>query len=219
MKKKSILVIGAGRFGTHFMKKMSSLGHEVLAVDKSEARIDKVVSFVTGTLIGDSTDYEFIKSLDVPSFDVCMVTIGDDFQSSLETTSLLKEAGAKYVVARASRGVQEKFLLRNGADSVVYPEKQVAEWAAIRYSSSDICDYIEVSEDYAIFELEVPAEWVGKTVQALQIRPKMHLNILAIKRDGVTNVEVKADSVFKKGDTFLVLGKDANLKKYLHVKY
>ena len=120
------------------------------------------------------------------NFDVCLVTIGGSFQNSLETTSLLKELGAKCVVSRAERDVQAKFLLRNGADHVVYPEKQVAKWAAIRYSSNHIFDYVEIDDQHAIFEVEIPERWIGKSVGELDIRRKYGINILGIKRSGKT---------------------------------
>ena len=123
---KSVLLIGLGRFGRHIAKKLYSLGHEVMAVDSNEERVDSILPFVTNAQIGDSTSQEFLSSLGVRNFDACIVAIGDNFQNSLETTDLLKELGARKVIARASRGVQEKFLLRNGADEVVYPEKQLA---------------------------------------------------------------------------------------------
>ncbi|MFW5669087.1 MAG: potassium channel family protein, partial [Acetivibrio ethanolgignens] len=131
---KSILLIGLGRFGRHAARKLDEMGHEVLAVDKDEERVQAALPFVTNSQIGDSTDENFLKSLGINNFDVCIVAIGDNFQSSLETTSLLKELGAKLVVSRAARDVHAKFLLRNGADHIVYPEKQLALWTAIRYS-------------------------------------------------------------------------------------
>ncbi|MBQ1352087.1 MAG: TrkA family potassium uptake protein, partial [Oscillospiraceae bacterium] len=141
---KTILLIGLGRFGKHIAIHLNQLGHEVMAIDKSEERVADVLPFVTSAQIGDSTNAAFLESLGIRNFDVCIVAIGNDFQSSLETTSLLKELGGKLVVARASRDVQEKFLLRNGADEVVYPEKQLAKWTAIRYSADHILDYIEL---------------------------------------------------------------------------
>ena len=135
---KTILLIGLGRFGRHVAMKLNELNHQVMAVDKVEERVDAILPYVTSAQIGDSTSDAFIKSLGVRNFDVCIVAIGDSFQSSLETTSLLKEMGAKKVVARATRDVHAKFLLRNGADEVVYPEKQIANWTAIRYSSDHI---------------------------------------------------------------------------------
>ena len=129
---KNVLLIGLGRFGRHIAMQLNQLGHEVMAVDWKEERVDKVLSFVTNAQIGDSTNAEFLQSLGIGNYDICFVTIGESFQNSLETTSLLKELGAKLVISRAERDVQEKFLLRNGADKVVYPEKQVAKWASFR---------------------------------------------------------------------------------------
>ena len=155
--KKNVLLIGAGRFGKHMAMQLNQLGHQVMAVDTDENRINDVMNIVTNAQIGDSTNAEFLKSLGVGNFDVCMVTIGDSFQNSLETTSLLKELGARYVVSRAERDVQEKFLLRNGADAVVYPEKHEAKWAAIRYTADHILDLIQLDNTHAILEVEVPA--------------------------------------------------------------
>ena len=153
---KSILLIGLGRFGRHIAENLYELKHQVMAVDKKEDRVNAVLDFVTNAVIGDSTNEEFLKSLGVGNYDGCMVCIGDDFQSSLETTSLLKELGAKKVVSRAARDVHAKFLLRNGADEVVYPERQLAKWSAIRYTSDHIFDYVELGKEYSIFEIEIP---------------------------------------------------------------
>ena len=131
---KTVLLIGLGRFGRHLAMQLNELGHQVMAVDKDEERVNECMSFVTNAQIGDSTRVDFLRSLGVSNYDVCYVTISGNFQNSLETTSLLKELGAKYVVSRAERDVQAKFLLRNGADAVTYPEKQLAKWAAIRYT-------------------------------------------------------------------------------------
>ena len=160
---KSILLIGLGRFGSHIARSLYEMKHEVMAVDISEERVNAALPFVTSAQIGDSTNKEFLESLGVRSFDACIVTIGDDFQNSLETASLLKELGAKKVISRAERDIQAKFLLRNGADEVVYPEKQVAKWTAIRYSTDHILDYIELDESHAIFEVALPESWAGKT--------------------------------------------------------
>lgn len=177
---KNILLIGTGRFGRHIAVQLSQLGHQVMAVDTNEERISDVLPYVTNAQIGDSTNAEFLRSLGIGNFDVCIVTISDNFQNSLETTSLLKELGAKCVVSRAERDVQAKFLLRNGADHIVYPEKQVAKWAAIRYTADHIFDYIEIDEQHAIFEVEVPKSWVGKSIGELNIRRKFGINILGM---------------------------------------
>jgi trk system potassium uptake protein TrkA len=167
---KSILVVGTGRFGYHLIKKLAEIGDEILAVDNCEKNLQPVLEYVTSSLIGDATDPEFISTIGVSNFDVCFVSIGDNFQSSLEATSLLKESGAKFVVSRASRQVHEKFLLRNGADAVVFPERFMADWSAVRYSSSRIQDYIDVPGEYSIFELKVPEKWVGKSIIELMDR-------------------------------------------------
>ena len=152
---KSVLLIGLGRFGRHIAMKLNDFNCQVMAVDNDEERVNTSLSFVTNAQIGDSTSEEFLSTLGVRDYDVCIVTIGDDFQSSLETASLLKELGAKKVIARASKGAQEKFLLRNGADEVVYPEKQLAAWTAIRCTSDHILDYIQLDGESSIYELTI----------------------------------------------------------------
>lgn len=203
---KSILLIGLGRFGRHMAEKLNELGHQVMAIDCNEERVNDVLPIVTNAQIGDSTNAEFLTSLGIRNFDVCVVTIGNDFQSSLETTSLLKELGARFVVARAERDVQAKFLLRNGADEVVYPEKQLAKWAAIRYSADHILDYIDLNDDHAIFEVSIPEAWVNKTVVELDIRRRYNINILAVKKNGHMNLNVASDTRLERGCTMLVLG-------------
>ena len=200
---KNILLVGAGRFGRHIAMQLSQLGHQIMAVDTNEERINDVLPYVTNAQIGDSTNAEFLRSLGIGNFDVCLVTIGGSFQNSLETTSLLKELGAKCVVSRAERDVQAKFLLRNGADHVVYPEKQVAKWAAIRYTADHIFDYIEIDDQHAIFEVEIPEEWIGKSIGELDIRRKFGINILGIKHSGKTNVSITPDTVLSQKTTIL----------------
>ena len=216
---KSVLVIGIGRFGYHLIDQLNKAGDEIMAVDSSEERINPILGMVTSSLIGDATDEHFIKSLGVENFDVCFVAIGDKFQSSLEATSLLKENGAKYVVARASRSVQEKFLLRNGADSVVFPERQLAEWSAIRYCSATVLDYLEYPGEYSIFEVKVPDSWIGKSLADLSVRNKLHLNVLSIKRADKPILEFPADLVFEEGDTVTVFGADKDIKKAFGINY
>lgn len=214
---KNILLIGLGRFGRHIALQLNKLGHEVMAVDINEERVNESLPIVTNAQIGDSTNTEFLRSLGIGNFDVCIVTIGGNFQNSLETTSLLKELGAKLVVSRAERDVQEKFLLRNGADEVIYPEKQVANWAAIRYTADHIRDYIEVGEAHAIFEVEVPEGWIGKTVGELDIRRKYSINIMATKENGKINMAVSPETVFTDKITLLVLGSYKELQKCFRI--
>lgn len=210
---KSILLIGLGRYGRHIAKKLHELGHEVLAVDKSEERVDMAMPFLTRGLIADSTNRAFMASLGIPDFDLAIVAIGDDFQSSLETTSLLKELGAKEVVARAARGVHEKFLLRNGADEAVYPEKQLAIWTAIRYSSDHVLDYFELDREYAIYEIACPAEWIGKTVGQLDVRKRYHVNIMGIKKNGQLDAGITPRTILDETVTILILGKSEEIQK------
>ena len=210
---KSILLIGLGRFGKHIAMKLRELNHEVMAVDHKEELVQEILPYATGAQIGDSTNEEFLRSLGVDNYDVCIVAIGDDFQSSLETTSLLKELGAKMVISRAATDVQEKFLLRNGADEVVYPEKQLAKWTAIRCSADHILDYIEIDSDHAIFEVPIPKGWLGKTVGQLDIRKKYNVNILAVRTGSRLNSFITPDIQLCEGRTLMVMGRYRDLQK------
>ncbi len=213
MKTKSVLLIGLGRFGKYIAMKLHELGHEVMGVDENEERVDDAMPYVTNGQIGDSTNEALLRSLGVKNYDVCIVTIGGNFQSSLETTCLLKELGAQKVVSRAEQDVQAKFLLRNGADEIIYPEKQLATWAAIRYSSDHILDYIELGDSCSIFEVSVPSAWVGKSVVEIDIRRKYNVNIIATKKNGKINAVVTADTVLSGDETLLVLGEYKALRK------
>jgi trk system potassium uptake protein TrkA len=214
---KNVLLIGLGRFGMHVAAHLYDLGHQVMAVDTDEDRVNKVLPFVTNAQIGDSTDADFLRSLGVDNYDVCIVTIGGNFQNSLETASLLEELGAKKVVARAERDVQAKFLLRNGADEVVYPEKQVAKWTAIRYTADHILDYIEVDDSHGIFEVDVPPAWIGKSVGELDIRRKFDINIIALRRGGKTEFSVSPDMTLDDECTLLVMGELRALQKCFRI--
>ncbi len=214
---KSILLIGLGRFGRHTAQKLQELHHEVLAVDRDEQRVNDILPYVTNAQIGDSTNEKFIASLGVRNFDLCIVAIGDNFQSSLETTALLKENGAPFVVARAAREVHAKFLMRNGADDVVYPEKQMASWAAVRYSSDHIFDYVELTPEHSIFETAVPDSWVGKTVVELAVRQKYHINVLATKRKEKLEPLPGPAHRFQSDETMFILGNNRDVQKFLHM--
>lgn len=214
---KSFLLIGLGRFGRHLAMQLNAQGHQVMAVDDDEEKVNAVLNVVTNAQIGDSTNGEFLQELGVGNYDVCIVAISDNFQSSLETTSLLKELGAKKVVSRAERDVQAKFLLRNGADEVLYPEKQLAKWAAVRYGSDHLLDYIELDADNAIVEVEVPAEWVGKTVGEIDVRRMHNINLLAVKKDGAIDAQITPYTVLPADGTLLALGEYRALKKCFRV--
>ena len=210
---KSVLLIGLGRFGKNIAIELNKLGHEVLGIDHDEDKVNDMMDIITDARIGDSTNEAFLRTLGVNNFDICYVTISNDFQSSLETTYLLKELGAAFVVARAERDGQELFLLRNGADRVVYPEKQIAKWAAIRYSSYHIIDYIELDENNSLYEVDVPEEWIGKSIINLDIRRKYNLTVIGVKKNDVMNFTILPETVLTKDMTLLVLGEYKALRK------
>lgn len=210
---KSILLVGVNRFGSLLANQFSKLGHEVMAIDKNEDRVNAILPVVTDAQIGDSTNEAFLRSLGVNNYDVCIVTIGSDFQSSLETTSLLKELGGKMVISRADRDVQEKFLLRNGADEVINPEKQIAQWAAIRYGSEHVLDYIKLDDDHAIYEVPIPKDWLGMSIGKIDIRKKYGINILGVKENGRMNLTVTPETVLSGDKSLMVLGKQKAIEK------
>ena len=214
---KNILLIGLGRFGRHLAVELNELGHEVMAVDDEEDRVNEILPYVTNAQIGNSTNADFLKSLGIGNFDICFVTISANFENSLETTSLLKELGAKIVISRAERDIQKKFLLRNGADQVVYPERQVAKWASIRYTADHILDYMEIDASHSIFEAEVPEEWLGKTIGELDVRRKYNINIIAVKDKGGVNIALSTDTLLKQDATILVIGEHKAIKRWFNI--
>ena len=193
---KQVLLIGLGYFGRMVAKQLDVLGHEVMVVDRHEDRVNEILPYVTSAQIG-----------------VCIVAIGENFQSSLETTSLLKELGAKMVVARAHSEPQEKFLLRNGADEVVNPEKQNAVWTARRFTTDHILDYIKLDNEHAIFEVSIPKNWLGKTLKEVDVRKNHEINILAFKKNGKMILTFSPDDIFENGSTLLVLGSHKAIQK------
>ena len=209
---KSVLIIGAGQFGCHVAKIMSGLKCEIMAVDINESSVNEILPYVTNAQIGDGTNKEFLQSLGVRNYDVCIVSIGDNFQTSLEATALLKEMGASLVISRASNDVQEKFLLRNGADEVVYPEKISAKRLAIKMSSDAILDFIELDENYSIYEIAMPRDWVGKSLVQLDVRRKFNINIISVKREGKI-IMPGADTVMNQQDVLYVIGDMKDLKR------
>ena len=215
---KSILVIGLGLFGEKMARKFSELEQEVMAVDSDEVQVQDILKYVTNAMIGDATNEGFMRTLGVSDYDLCVVTIGDDFQASLETVYLLKQLGAKRVVARASSDVHEKFLLNNGADEVVYPEKQVAEWSAIALANDSIFDYIEIDDSCAIYDIEIPKKWVGHTIANLDIRRQYHLNIIGMRVNGRIVTDVNPNLVMGAGQRLLVAGTVESIQKAFRIK-
>ena len=212
---KSILIIGLGRFGSYMAKKFAELGNDVMVMDTDEERVNELLPYVTSAQIGDATKPSVLEALDVESYDLCVVSVGENFQSSLEATSLLKEAGAKWVLSRASNEIQAKFLLRNGADEVVFAEKQMAEKLAVRYSADNIFDYIQLTPEYAIYEIPTPRGWEGKTIREKNIRVKYNLNILAVKHGDKIDPLPAVDYVFDHKARLIVMCRKADTERVL----
>ncbi len=212
---KSILIIGLGRFGRHMAEKFSEQNNDVMAIDINEERVNNVLSVVTNALIGDATNERFMETVGVRDFDLCVVAIGDNFQSSLETTALLKDLGAKFVLARASRDVHAKFLLRNGADDVIYTEKETAERLAVKYGSDNIFNYIELNDEYSIYEIAVPAAWLNKSILKVNVRSKYGISILATKQGNNIFPLPKPEHVFTDSESLMILGKNEDISRFI----
>lgn len=210
---KSFLIIGMGHFGHHLCRSLAETDCEIMIVDKDEEAIEDMLPYVVSAKIGDCTNIEVLKTFDIPSFDTCFVCIGEDFQNSLEITSQLKECGAKKVISKADRDIQEKFLLRNGADEVIYPEKNMAERYAVTESSEHIFNYIDLGSDYSIIEIDVLDRWVGKTVKELNFRVKYNLVVLATKKNGEVKPVITGERRFEKDEHLLVLGREEDVRK------
>ena len=209
---KNVLIIGLGRFGRHMAKKFIEEGNDVLAVEISEERADSAIEIVQNIQIGDATDERFIQSLGVDNFDLCVIAIGDRFQVSLEITVLLKDMGAPYVIARASRDIHKKLLLRNGADYVVYGERELAERLAVKFGADNIFDYIVLDSEYAIYEIAVPRSWYGKSIVELSIRNKYKVSILATKKDGRIYPLPHPEHIFSPDETLMVMGNEESIR-------
>lgn len=212
---KSFLIIGMGRFGQYLCRELSKLGNEIMIVDDDEESLEPCMPLVTSAKIGDCTKPEVLKALGITNFDTCFVCIGTNFQSSLEITSLLKEMGAKWVVSRASTDVQAKFLLRNGADEVVYPERDIAEKAAKKHSSRNVFDYLDLPGNYGIYEISPRKDWIGKSIRDVNVRVLYHISIMGVKNGQDTMVLPLADYVFNEEEHLLVLASDVDMEKFL----
>lgn len=214
-RKKSVLIIGMGRFGRYLALKFVEQGNEVMIVDISEDRMSDIIPVVTSAQIGDCANLDILHSLGVSNFDICFVCIGSNFQASIEITSQLKDLGAKYVVAKANRELHEKFLLRNGADEVVFPEKESANKTAIRLGSHNILDFIELTPDYYILEIEPLEHWIDKTIAQVGVRDNYGMNILAIKKDDKVHPLPGAKHIFKEGEKLVVAASKVDFTTFL----
>lgn len=213
---KTFLIIGMGTFGHHLCRELAKQKCEIMIADRHEERMADLLPYVTSAKIADCTNPEALRSFDIPSFDTCFVCIGDNFQMSLEVTSLLKELGAKRVFSKAEEDVQAKFLLRNGADAIVFPEQDMAERIAVRESSERIFDFIPLSEEHAVYEISTNRAWIGKTILELRFRPTYNLSILGTKKDGKVNMMPSTDYVFREDEHLIVLGKLADVNRAIN---
>lgn len=212
---KSILIIGLGKFGHHLCNDLLDLGNDVMAVDANEEKVSDLIYKVTNVQIGDCTNPQVIKSLGVGNFDIVFVCIGANFQNSLEVTSLVKEMGAKYVISKANRDVHAKFLLRNGADEVIYPDRDIAIKLAKRCSISHVFDYIELDDEYSIYEIPLKKDWVGYSIMELNFRQTYGVDILGVKQGDKMNISPQADYVFQEGDHLMVLANKQSIEELL----
>lgn len=210
---KSILLIGLGRFGTHLCMDLSKLDNEIMAVDRNEESLEELLPYVVSAKIGDCTNEKVLKSLGVGNFDICFVCIGDNFQSSLEITSLLKDLGAKYVVSKANRDIHAKFLLRNGADEVIYPDRDIADKVAVRFSANQVFDYVELGNGFSIYEIAPLPEWIGHTIKDVNVRVKYNANIIGIKTDAGMQLMPNADYAFQQSEHLMIIGHQRDIEK------
>ena len=215
---KSVLLIGMGKFGQTLGERLLNMGDEVMIVDKNEDIVNTLAPKYTNALIANCMNENNLRTMDIPSFDVCVVAIGDDFQSSLEITSILKDLGARYVVSKATTEIQRKFLLRNGADEVVYPDHDIAEKLAVQLNSAKVFDYIELDAEYSIFEIAVPTEWYRKKIVDVNPRRKYGINILTIKKGRKIVTSPDAEYVFDDGDHMVIFGNTEKILAFTNKK-
>ena len=215
---KSVLLIGMGKFGQTLGERLLNMGDEVMIVDKNEDIVNTLAPKYTNALIANCMNENNLRTMDIPSFDVCVVAIGDDFQSSLEITSILKDLGARYVVSKATTEIQRKFLLRNGADEVVYPDHDIAEKLAVKLNSAKVFDYIELDAEYSIFETAVPTEWYRKKIVDVNPRRKYGINILTIKKGRKIVTSPDAEYVFDDGDHMVIFGNTEKILAFTNKK-
>lgn len=212
---KSFLIIGMGSFGHHLCRALAQQRCEVMIVDRASEALEDMLPHVVSAKVGDCTNEEVLRSFSVESFDACFVCLGSNVLSSLQITSLLKELGAKKVFSKADDDMQAKFLLRNGADEIIYPELEVATSLAVSESSDSIFDCIRLTADYSIYELQPLKRWLGKSLKELNFRVKYNLTVIAVKKGGVIRPNLHPDYVFKEEEHLLVLGRSEDIQKII----
>lgn len=214
MNNKQFVVIGLGRFGSSVAKTLYESGHDVLAIDKDEDLVQEISDSVTHAVQMDATDENALRTLGLRNFDVAVITIGSSIQASVMVTLIVKELGVKHIIAKGNSEIHAKVLYKIGADRVVLPEKDMGVRVAHNLVSSNILDYIELSPDYSIIEIEVPNTWVGKTLRELKVRATFGINIMAIRKaDDVVNISPNADDVIEESDILIAIGASDELSK------
>lgn len=210
---KSFVVIGCGRFGTSVAKTLYSLGHDVLAVDQDEEIIQNISDYVTHAVQVDATDEISLKALGIRNFDVAVISIASDIQSSIMATIIIKELGVPYVLCKAQDELQAKVLYKIGADRVVFPERDMGIRVAHNLVSQNVLEYIELDPNYSMAEIKVPNSWIGRTLQSLNLRAKYGINVVAIKKESMVNISPNADEVFEYGDLLVVIGDNNSISR------
>lgn len=210
--KKQFAVIGMGRFGSSVAKTLSELGFEVLAIDSSEQRTQEVSNFVTHAVQADSTDEEALRSLGLNNFDIVVVAIGQDIQASILTTIIVKELGVPRVIVKAQTELQGKVLKKVGADKIIYPERDMGQRVAHHLVSSNIIDFIELSDDYSIIEMTPSSQMIGKNLRDLDIRARFGCNVMGIKTNDKMNIAPNSHDTIKEEDILVIVGKNSDLQ-------
>lgn len=213
MKVKQFVVFGLGRFGMSVAMSLSEAGYEVMAVDKSEEKIQEISTVVTQAVQADATDLDTLKALGIRNFDVAIVAIGKDMQSSIMTTLLLKELEISYVVAKASTDTHKKVLEKLGADRIVSPEFDMGKRIANNLIAGNIIDYIQLSHDYSIMEIPILPEWSNHTIAQLDIRAQYGINIIAVERGSEVYVTPGPDDILKEDDLLVIVGNNRSIQE------
>lgn len=213
MAKKQFVIIGLGRFGSSVAETLYGLGNDVLVIDKDEDLIQDISDSVTHAVQMDATDENALRTLGLRNFDVAVVTIGSNIQASVMVTLLVKELGVKYIIAKGNSDLHAKVLYKIGADRVILPEKDMGVRVAHNLVSESILDFIELSPDYSIMEIEAPEEWRGKSIRELKLRSKYGINVMAIKKVDSINLSPLADDTVDAKDILVAIGSAEDLSK------
>ena len=210
---KSYIVVGMGRFGSEVARQLHQLRCEVIAMDISDELIQQVAPYVTHAVVGDAQDKQVLRALSVKDMDCAIIAIGDDLAASVLVTMNMKELGVPYVICKAHDATYRKVLEKLGADRVIIPEQEQAQRLAKSWSTPNVLDYIELSDECGIIEMPVPESWLGKDLRQLNVRAKLGVSILAVRRNGKMQMSLSPDTAFIKGDVLVVLGDNQALRK------